>query len=93
MKSLNAIEEQNLIRLGNYIKKARQDSGMSLRSLATLSRVNYKTIHCIENAQMKRIDPNSLVRISSVLKLDLSKMLTFAGYFELVFRLKYSKEE
>ena len=32
-----------------------------------------------------------LVRISSVLKLDLVKMLVLAGYFELVFRLRYEK--
>lgn len=93
MKSINEIEEQNFIRLGNYIKKARTEKSMSLRQLAVVSQVNYKTIHKIETAQMRRIDPNVLVRISSILKLDLVKMLILAGYFELVFRLKYEKEE
>lgn len=89
MKSLNSIAEQNLIRLGKYIKEARIENNMSLRSLAVLSNINYRTIHKIERAEVININPNNLVRLSSILKLDLVKMLTLAGYFELVFRLKY----
>ena len=92
MKSVSTIEEQNFIRLGNYIKKARCDKEMSLRELSAISKVHYKTIHNIETAKMKKIDPNVLVRISSILKLDLVKMLILAGYFELVFRLKYENK-
>lgn len=89
MKSLNSIAEQNLNRLGKYIKEARVENNMSLRSLAVLSNINYRTIHKIERAEIININPNYLVRISSILKLDLVRMLTLAGYFELVFRLKY----
>ncbi len=89
MKSLNSIAEQNLIRLGKYIKDARIENNMSLRSLAVLSNINYRTIHKIERAEIININPNNLVRLSSILKLDLVRMLTLAGYFELVFRLRY----
>lgn len=89
LKSISAIAEQNLIRLGKDIKKARVDKGMSLRELSAISGINHKTIFSIETAKTKRIDPNILVRLSSILKLDLPKMLVLAGYFELVFRLKY----
>lgn len=89
MKYRNTLSEHNLIRLGRYIKDARLENNMSLRELAVLTNVNYRTIYKIERAEINTINPNNLVRISSVLKLDLQKMLTFAGYFELVFRLKY----
>ena len=92
MKSLNSLQKQNLIRLGDYIKTAREENNISLRGLSTLTKTNYTTISKIENAKILTINPNTLVRISTVLKLDLVKMLTLAGYFELVFRLKYEKE-
>ena len=100
MKSLNSLQKQNLTRLGDYIKTARQKNNISLRNLAVLTKVSYATISKIENAKVPTINPNIkvptinpniLVRISSVLKLDLVKMLVLAGYFELVFRLRYEK--
>lgn len=93
MKSLNTLEQQNLIRLGNYIKSAREEKHISLRGLSALTQISYATISKIENAKAQSINPNTLVRISAVLKLDLVKMLTLAGYFELVFRLRYGKDE
>ena len=73
------------------LKQARQKNNISLRNLAVLTKVSYATISKIENAKVPTINPNILVRISSVLKLDLVKMLVLAGYFELVFRLRYEK--
>ena len=85
MKSLNSLQKQNLVRLGNYIKT------ISLRNLSVLTKISYATISKIEHAKIPTINPNTLVRISSVLKLDLVKMLVLAGYFELVFRIRYEK--
>lgn len=81
MKSHNSLEHQNLVRLGNYIKSSREEKNISLRGLSALTQISYTTIHKIENAKMSAINPNTLVRISVVLKLDLVKMLTLAGYF------------
>lgn len=91
MKSLNSLQKQNLVRLGNYIKTAREENHISLRNLSVLTKISYATISKIEHAKIPTINPNTLVRISAVLKLDLVKMLVFAGYFELVFRLRYEK--
>lgn len=91
MKSLNSLQKQNLIRLGNYIKTAREENHISLRNLSVLTKISYATISKIEHAKIPTINPNTLVRISAVLKLDLVKMLVLAGYFELVFRLRYEK--
>ena len=91
MKSLNSLQKQNLVRLGNYIKTAREENHISLRNLSVLTKISYATISKIENAKIPTINPNTLVRISAVLKLDLVKMLVLAGYFELVFRLRYEK--
>ena len=79
LKSISPLAEQNLIRLGNEIKKARTDKGLSLRELSSMCGVNHKTIFSIETAKLKKIDPNILVRFSSILKLDLPKMLILAG--------------
>lgn len=91
MKSLNSLQKQNLVRLGNYIKTAREENHISLRNLSILTKISYATISKIEHAKIPTINPNTLVRISAVLKLDLVKMLVLAGYFELVFRLRYEK--
>lgn len=91
MKSLNSLQKQNLIRLGNYIKTSREENHISLRNLSVLTKISYATISKIEHAKIPTINPNTLVRISAVLKLDLVKMLVLAGYFELVFRLRYEK--
>ena len=91
MKTLNSLQKQNLVRLGNYIKTTREENHISLRNLSVLTKVSYATISKIENAKVPTINPNILVRISSILKLDLVKMLVLAGYFELVFRLRYEK--
>ena len=91
MKSLNSLQKQNLVRLGNYIKTAREENHISLRNLSVLTKISYATISKIEHAKIPTINPNTLVRISAVLKLDLVKMLVLAGYFELVFRLRYEK--
>lgn len=89
MKYRSTLEEQNFIKLGNMINKARLDNKMSLRDLCVISGVNYKTIHKIETAGMKKIDPITLARLSNVLKTDFTKMMVLAGYFEVVFKLKY----
>ena len=91
MQSLNSLQQQNLVGLGTYIKAAREENHISLRNLSVLTKVSYATISKIENAKAPTINPNILVRISSVLKLDLVKMLVLGGYFELVFRLRYEK--
>ena len=91
MKSLNSLQKQNLVRLGNYIKTVREENHISLRNLSVLTKISYATISKIEHAKIPTINPNTLVRISAVLKLDLVKMLVLAGYFELVFRLRYEK--
>ena len=92
VKNLNTkttIDEQNFIKLGNLIKKARIEKEMSLRDLYVLTGVNYKTIHKIETAGMKKIDPIILAKLSNVLKIDFVRMMILAGYFEVVFKLRY----
>lgn len=93
LKSINTVEKQNLIKLGSYIRKARTNKNISLRELSLLICINHKTIYFIESARIRRIDPNMLVKISSILKLDLVKMLILAGYSELVFRLKFRNND
>ena len=93
LKSLNSIEQDNLIKLGNEIKKARLDKDLSLRELSSLCGINHKTLFFIESGKTKTINPNTLVRLSSVLKIDLVKLLILAGYFELVFRLRYENKK
>ena len=92
MKSLNSLQKQNLtFDLAIILKQLAKKIDISLRNLSVLTKVSYATISKIENAKVPTINPNILVRISSVLKLDLVKMLVLAGYFELVFRLRYEK--
>ena len=68
MKSLNSLQKQNLVRLGNYIKTAREENHISLRNLSVLTKISYATISKIEHAKIPTINPNTLVRISAVLK-------------------------
>ena len=89
MKCNSTFRDENFIKLGNMIKKARTDNNMSLRELNALIGVNYATVYKIETAKIKKIDPLILARISNCLKLDFCKMMVLAGYFEVVFKIKY----
>ena len=82
-------DQNNFIKLGNLIREARTERGMSLRELYALTGINHKTIHKIETAGYKTINPILLAKISNVLKLDFVKMMILAGYFEVVFKLRY----
>ena len=69
MKCNTTFRDENFIKLGNMIKKARTDNNMSLRELNALIGVNYATVYKIETAKIKKIDPLILARISNCLKL------------------------
>lgn len=89
MKCKTAEDQNNFIKLGNMIRQARTERGMSLRNLYALTGIDHKTIHKIETAGYKTINPILLAKISNVLKLDFVKMMILAGYFEVVFKLRY----
>jgi len=82
-----------LISLGEFLKKARTDLGLSLREVEEKSGVSNAYISMIESG--KRLDPhpNILRKLAKAYHLDIKLLMEMAGYLTLEIEEKSEKDE
>jgi transcriptional regulator with XRE-family HTH domain len=68
--------------LGNYIRKARQDAGMTLREVeeATNKEVSNGYLSQLESGKISKPSPHVLFALSTVLRADYEVLMKRAGY-------------
>lgn len=66
--------------LSKIVKEQREKIGISQRELARRINVNNKTIHNIENGEIKKPNFLILMKLSNELKINLYTLATTAGY-------------
>ncbi|BDH60090.1 hypothetical protein MTP04_02200 [Lysinibacillus sp. PLM2] len=67
---------------GEYIKKVRDDKGMTLGQLATYSGISAAQLSRIENGKRGIPKPPTIERIAKALKIDYEELMIKAGYIE-----------
>ena len=77
--------------LKNIIENARVARGISQRELAKLSGISRSTLNDIINGKIKKVDVDSLKKISETLDLSLTNLLKVAGYDEFLDYLSLDK--
>lgn len=66
--------------LGDFIRKTRQGKGMSLRSLAEASRLDWSYIGRLEKGEIGTPDPAKLQRLARALGVEVEDFYALAGY-------------
>lgn len=66
--------------LGDYIKDARINRGLSLRQLASEAEVDYSWLSKVERGVYAAPDPRYLDRLAEVLELATADLFAMAGY-------------
>jgi transcriptional regulator with XRE-family HTH domain len=66
--------------LGNYIRKTRQERGLSLRALATASKLDWSYIGRLEKGEIAAPDPGKLQKLAMALEIDIEDFYALAGY-------------
>jgi transcriptional regulator with XRE-family HTH domain len=66
--------------LGDAIRKAREDKGLSQRQLGKASGVDYSNISRIENGERSAPDVATLQRLARTLDVDVEDFYALAGY-------------
>ncbi len=67
-------------RLGQILKQARTEKGLSARELSDQIGVHHTTISMLERAQIEQPRPDKLSKLATALGLDSTDLLTLAGY-------------
>lgn len=68
------------LKLGRFLRKARQDKGLSLRDLAEASKVGYSYIARLEQGEFRSPEPQKLQRLARVLEVEIEDFYAMAGY-------------
>src|SRR6266508_5535485 len=66
--------------LGDFIRKTRQDRGLSLRSLAEASRLDWSYIGKLEKGEIATPDPAKLQKLARALEVEVEDFYALAGY-------------
>lgn len=76
------MEQRPANALGNYIRKARQDAGMTLREVedATNKEVSNGYLSQLESGKISKPSPHVLYTLSTVLSADYQTLMQRAGY-------------
>src|SRR6266508_1436478 len=67
--------------LGDFIRKTRQKKGLSLRSLADASGLDWSYIGRLEKGEIAGPDPAKLQKLARALELEVEDFYALAGYF------------
>lgn len=67
---------------GAYVRAKREDHGLSIQSLATLTRVDWTTIRRIEQGKFLAPGPDKLKRIAKVLDIPSHDLFALAQYLD-----------
>ena len=65
--------------LGQYLEQGRQDAGLTVRQLATASKVPKSTVNRILKDEVENSSPGHIQQIARVLELDEAEALAFIG--------------
>jgi len=81
-KGTASVEPASAASLGAYIRKARQDSRMTLREVeeATNKEVSNGYLSQLESDKISKPSPHVLFSLSTVLRIDYEKLMQRAGY-------------
>jgi len=71
-----------IVKLGGYLKKLRNEMGLSIHDVAKTSRLTAGYISRLENGQFKTITAESLVKFSGAYNIPIDLMLERAGLTE-----------
>lgn len=66
--------------LGQYIKRAREGKGLSIRALAALTQSDPSGIKRLEEGETLSPSPDRLARIARALEVDVQDLYAYAGY-------------
>jgi transcriptional regulator with XRE-family HTH domain len=66
--------------LGDYVKKARQERGLSVRGLAAQAKVDFSWLSRVERGVYAAPDPRSLYRLAQALDIETANLFLEAGY-------------
>ena len=90
--------ENSIIRLGELVRQARTEHGLSVRELAKQIDIHHSSISRLESGQFARPTPDFLKRLARALDLELSDLYHLAGHtlpedlpdFEVYLRTKHA---
>lgn len=68
--------------LGAYLKKKRNEKGLSIRRLAELSDISHTEVKRIEDGVRKQTSPQVLRSIAAALGVPYEDLMTVAGYID-----------
>lgn len=77
-----SVEEKQRIKLGDLIRKKRNEKKLSQGQLAYKTEINNADIHRIEKGEKKKINPYYLMKIAAALDLDYKDLYKIVGYME-----------
>lgn len=66
--------------LGAYLKRAREDDGLSVRALARLASVDWSWLSKVERGVYKTPDPRYLYRLARALDIEPADLFLVAGF-------------
>jgi transcriptional regulator with XRE-family HTH domain len=66
--------------LGAFVRKTRQDAGLSLRALADASRLDWSYIGRLEKGEISTPDPAKLQKLARALGVEVEDFYALAGY-------------
>lgn len=71
-----------MTKLGNYLKKLREELGLSLREVAKRAELTPSYLARIESGGFKSIGINTLVQLSLVYQIPITDLLKESGFLE-----------
>jgi len=71
-----------LIELGNELRKAREDKGESLASVADPAKISAAYLHKLERGVINSPSPRVLARLAVVLEVCYLRLMELAGYLD-----------
>lgn len=69
-------------KLGEMLKKAREESQLSTYAVSKLTKINVADINAIENASKMRVNPFHLKALANIYKINVLKLYEIIGYIE-----------
>lgn len=69
-------------KLGSFLRKAREDLGLSSNDVQKLTKINISDLNAIENAKKGRINSLHLIELSNIYKINVLKLYEMIGYID-----------
>ena len=76
------LSEEEAIKLGNLLKKRREELGYSTNYIEIHTGINKADLSRIENGKKKKINPLYLKELSNILKLNQIQLFNIAGFID-----------